>query len=59
MNFWYFDFNDSTIPQRTRDEHLSLIEALTLRDTEKAKRILGEHLDNSKKATLDFLFTHH
>ena len=49
-------FPDPKSEERAAREHLELIDALFLRDLEKAKRILSDHLDNSKKAALFYLF---
>jgi DNA-binding GntR family transcriptional regulator len=56
MNFRYRGFHDPAIARRVMQEHSALIDVLIVRDTEKAKRLLIEHLDNSKNATLKFLF---
>jgi DNA-binding GntR family transcriptional regulator len=43
--------------ERTRTEHLGLINALFLRDLQKARSILEEHLENSKAVALSFIFS--
>ncbi len=57
MNFRYQGFHDPAISKRVADEHIALIDTLMLRKTEEAKRLMAEHIDNSKNATLNFLFT--
>jgi len=50
-------FRDKAILDRVNIEHLELIDALVERDFHKGKTILAQHLDNSKIATLRFIFT--
>jgi len=56
QHFRYIGFHDPEITKRVTGEHLELIDALILRDLGKAKMLLADHLENSKKATLHFIF---
>jgi len=43
--------------EQIRAEHLAIIDALFVRDEQKAKAVLHEHIHNSKVAALEFMFS--
>jgi len=53
-------FNTRRIPGRLRPgalEHLSMIDAVTAGDEDKARQLMAEHIDNVKAAIVDQLFS--
>jgi DNA-binding GntR family transcriptional regulator len=49
-------FHEQELLNRVTTEHIDLIDALTARDREKAKKILSDHLDRSKESALKVMF---
>ena len=56
QRFRYIGFHLPHVSQRVTQEHLDLLDALLVRDAETARHHLEEHIENSKKATLQFIF---
>jgi len=52
QTFRELGFRDSQVQQSTIDEHLELIDALSVRDTKLAKEVLSRHITNSKNRVL-------
>jgi DNA-binding GntR family transcriptional regulator len=55
QRFRYLGFGDTREAERATREHLQLIDALIERDVDKAKAILNEHVDNSKRLAISIL----
>ncbi|MBN1835544.1 MAG: GntR family transcriptional regulator [Spirochaetales bacterium] len=53
--FRYLGFGDPREARRATREHLQLIDALIERDLAKAKAVLNEHVDNSKRLAISIL----
>ncbi len=58
QSFRSIGFQDTAVFARVNSEHSELIDAITERNIERAKAVLCEHLENSKRATIAFLFQH-
>jgi DNA-binding GntR family transcriptional regulator len=56
QRFRYIGFHIPQVSERVRFEHLAMIDALLDRDAALARKCLVAHIDNSKKATLQFIF---
>lgn len=52
QTFRELGFRDSQVQNSTIDEHLELIDALSVRDTAQAKEVLSRHITNSKNRIL-------
>ena len=52
-----FPFPQKQRLEQIRAEHLAIIDALFVRDEQKAKAVLHEHIHNSKVAALEFMFS--
>ncbi len=52
QTFRELGFRDAQVQRSTIDEHLELIDALSVRDTARAKEVLSKHITNSKNRIL-------
>jgi DNA-binding GntR family transcriptional regulator len=52
QTFRELGFRDMQVQRSTYDEHLELIDALSVRDIPLAKEVLARHITNSKKRIL-------
>ncbi len=52
----YIGFGHAVLSDRVAREHLAIIDALMLRDLERAKELLAEHLTKSGQAAIQVLF---
>ncbi len=55
-SFRSIGFQEKAIFDRVNSEHVELIDTITKRDIKNAREVLAEHLENSKQATIGFLF---
>ncbi len=57
QHFRLLGFKNPEVAKRANEEHIALIDAILVRDIEKAKTILREHIKNSKICVLSILRT--